>query len=217
MAGSAFSDPISFSTSQLTVSLVPVYTPGAEPLTLLVPTCAVGLTLGLTCAVPVPWGEGGRLSGVGLWGGGVSFTATESVKGSGPEAATGWRNTSPPALLDVPVGRVRTTARATTATTATSAVTSRGTDRHQGPLAGPWPWPWPPGPPGGAGGGGGGGPCCPPESGPEGGPVGRSEDGGRPDGCVVTGSSSQEDGVPWGPLCAPSGWWPQAEGVTVAG
>ncbi|KOU18646.1 hypothetical protein ADK51_28230 [Streptomyces sp. WM6368] len=191
MAGSAFSEPISFSTSQLTESLVPVYTPGAEPLTLLVPTGALALALGLTWAEPVPWGEGGRLCGVGLSGGGVSFTATDSVKGSGPEAATGWRNTSPPALLDVPLGRVRTTARATTATTATSAVTSRGTDRHQGPLAGPWPWP--PGPPGGPVGGGGGGPCCPPESGPEGGPVGRSEDGGRPEGCVVTGSSSQEE------------------------
>ncbi|MER6254939.1 hypothetical protein ABT224_26655 [Streptomyces sp. NPDC001584] len=183
MAGSALSDPISFSTSQLATFLVPPYTPGAEPLTLLVPTGPVGLAFGPT----VPWGEGGGLSG----GGGASFTTVDSVKGSGPEAATGWRNTSPPALSAFPPGRVSTTARATTAATATSAVTSRGTERHQGPPAGPGAGP--PGPPGGAGGGGGGGPCCPPESGPEGGPVGRSEDGGRPEGCVVTGSSSQEE------------------------
>lgn len=133
LAGSAPSDPISFSTSQLATFLVPPYTPGAEPLTLLVPTGPVGLALGLTWAVPVPCGEGGGLSG----GGGASFTTVDSVKGSGPVAATGWRNTSPPALSVVPPGRMRTTASATTAATATSAVTSRGTDRHQGPFPDP--------------------------------------------------------------------------------
>ncbi|KOV10529.1 hypothetical protein ADK91_11045 [Streptomyces sp. XY511] len=221
LAGSAASTLICFSTSQLTTSWVPPYTPGAEPLTLRVPV-VVPWVVG---AAPVPLGDGAGLCGGGLSGGGASsFTTVDSVKGSGPAAAAGCRNTSPPAL-GAPLGRVSTTARATTATTATSAVASRGTDRHQGALSGPGPPgpAGPAGPPGGPVGGGGGGTCRPPDSGPDGGPVGRSDgpvgrsdDGCQPEECVLTGSSSQEEGVPIGPLCAPSGWCPQAGSATVA-
>lgn len=231
LAGCTDSSWISFSVSQLATFRVPAYTPGAEPLTLRVPVWVPGLAVALGVGRAVPRGDVVGLCGGGLSGGGAaSFTAVDSVNGSGPLEATGWRNTSPPALVDVPLGRVRTTMRAATAATATSAVASRGTDRHQGPWLfsgagppGPSEPPDPPGPSGptgplgGAGGGGGGGPCCPPESGPEGGPVGRSDDGGRPEGCVVTGSPSKEECVPCRPLCAPSGWCPQAESATVAG
>ncbi len=230
LAGCADSSWISFSTSQLATFLVPAYTPGAEPLTLRVTVCVPWPSVALGVGRAVPLGDAVGLCGGGLSGGGVaSFTAVDSVNGSGPLEATGCRNTSPPAVVEVPLGRVRTTTRAATAATATSAVASRGTatvtDRHQGPFAGPGP-PGPsappdppdaPAPPGGAGGGGGGGPCCPPESGPDGGPVGRSDDGGRPEGCVVTGSPSKEECVPCRPLCAPSGWCPQAGSATVAG
>lgn len=130
-------------------------------------------------AVAVP----GLVDGTGLSGSGAaSAVALDGVNGSGPEAATGWRNTSPPAWSEVPLGRVSTRARATTAATATSAVASRGTERHHGPRAGGPPELELPEPPGGAGGDGGGGPWPPPESGPDGGPVGRPDEGGGEDG-----------------------------------
>lgn len=186
--GCADSTWICFSTSQLATSLLPVYRVGEEPLMLRV------------AAVAVPEGADGAfdsgffvsdVDGGGLSGGGVAcLAAVDWVKGSGPDAAAGCRNTSLPAEVVVPpppLGRVSTTARVTAAAMATMVVASRGTERHQalcGGSGGPGGTPDPE-PPGGAGGGGGGGPSCPPESGPEGGPVGRpdEDDGGCEGGC----------------------------------
>lgn len=213
LEGCADSDRISCSTSQLATFFVPPYKVGEEPLMARVGVFAVveagfdgaGLCGGLLCGAGLC---GGLLSGGGVSGGGVaSLAAADSVKGSGPDADTGCRNTSPPAEVVVPSppGLVSTTARATAAASATIVVASRGTERHQGFDGGSGGVP--PAPPGGAGGGGGGGPSRPPDSGPEGGPVGRSDDGGFgggceglvghggwPEGCVVTGSSSQAEG-----------------------
>ncbi len=132
LAGSAASTLICFSTSQLATFWVPPYTPGAAPLTLRVPWVVVPCLVG---AAPVGLGDGAGFCGAVLSGGGASsFTTVDSVKGSGPAAAAGWRNTSPPAVPGGPLGRVSTSARATAATTATSTVARRGTERHQGPL-----------------------------------------------------------------------------------
>lgn len=179
LAGCAESTLICFSTSQLAVSCVPPYRPGEEPLTLRVAVVPV-----------VPAADGAFDCGVSSGGGVACLAAVDSVKGSGPEAAAGCRNTSSPAEVVVPplpLGLVSTTARVTAAARATTAVASRGRERHQGPFSGgpadPPPDPLhPPDPPGGAGGGGGGGPSRPPDNGPEGGPVGRS-DGGCDGGC----------------------------------
>lgn len=183
LEGCADSTLICFSTSQAATSRVPPYRSGAAPLTLRV---VVG---------PVADGVS-ALEGGGLSGGAVaSLAAVDSVKGSGPDAATGCRKTSLPAEVVVPpppLGLVSTTARVTAAARATMVVASRGTERHQGLCGGsggPGGAPLPD-PPGGAGGGGGGGPSRPPDRGPEGGPVGRpdEDDGGGCeggcDGCV---------------------------------
>lgn len=206
LAGCAASTWICFSTSQLATFLVPAYSSGEDPLTLRV------AVLGDAVLSAVALGDGGGLSGGGV----ACLAAVDSVKGSGPDAAAGCRNTSLAAVVEVPPppGRVSTTATATTAARATMAVASRGRDFHQGPRGGGPAAPPPPALPGGtggAGGGGGGGPSRPPERGPEGGPVGRSDDGGTdddggcvrgldegwgggwPEGCVVTGSSFQAE------------------------
>lgn len=185
LEGSADSTLICFSTSQAATSLVPPYSSGEAP-----------LTLGVVAAVPVAGGVFGpgfvsAVEGGGLSGGAVaSLAAVDSVKGSGPDAATGCRKTSLPAAVVVPpppLGLVSTTARVTAAARATIVVASRGTERHQGLCGGsggPGGTPLPD-PPGGAGGGGGGGPSRPPERGPDGGPVGRpdEDDGGCEGGC----------------------------------
>lgn len=98
------------------------------------------MTLRVTVPPVAGAADGGMLPGGGLSGGGVACAAAvDSVKGSGPDAATGCRNTSPPAEVPVPppVGLVSTTARVTAAARATTAVASRGTDRHQGFGGGP--------------------------------------------------------------------------------
>ncbi|OAH11872.1 hypothetical protein STSP_47520 [Streptomyces jeddahensis] len=128
--------------------------------------------------------------GEGLGGGGALFRAVDSVNGSGPVLAAGWRKISPCCWFDVPSGRVKTTISATAATMAAAMVATRGTDLHQGrrgpsPAPPPRPRPRPP-PPGGSpvgglaplGGGGVRCRCEGPESGPVGGPVGRSDGGG---------------------------------------
>lgn len=208
LEGWADSTVICFSTSQLAMSLVPPNTPAASPLTLRVTVAPVS-----RAAVGVPEPSGGGV----CCGGATPLAAVDSVNGSGPVAAAGWRNTSPRAVSPLPLGRVRTTTRATTAASATSTVASRGPDRHQGLPPGSSGVPdgpgEPGGPPGGAGGGGGGTPWpapWPPESGPEGGPVGavvgRSDrgcdecdgdvrrGGSWPEGSMVTGPSSRPDG-----------------------
>ncbi|EPJ41996.1 hypothetical protein STAFG_0943 [Streptomyces afghaniensis 772] len=165
---------ICFSTSQLATLRVPPYRPGAPPWT---PWTAFRV------ASSVGEGETGEAE--------LSF-AVDSVNGSGPVSAAGWRKTSPSAVLvppsDAPVpppsGRVSTTARITAATTAVAISATRGTDPHQGrrgsgacppPLGGSEGGP----PPDGGWEG--------PDSGPEGGPVGRPDDGGS----TLTCSSSR--------------------------
>jgi hypothetical protein len=99
--------------------------------------------------------------------------AVDFVKGSGPVAAAGCRNTSPFAC-EPPV-LVSTTATTTAATTTAASTATRGIDDHQWRRGFSAPPPPPlDGRPGGPGGGWDGGP----DRGPEGGPVGRPEAGG---------------------------------------
>ncbi len=131
--------------------------------------------------------------------------AVDSVNGSGPTAAAGWRNTSPAVFLPPPP--LLLNRRPTTTASATTPVSSatRGADLHQG-CSGPCPGPPPPdGPP----------PPPPRPPGPD--PPGGGSDGTRLSGWVGVGLGLGRlgcDGRASGPEGGPVGW-PEVGGSTL--